>query len=115
MARMLPQESVSEAVEASLRNAPDIKRRHSASVAALRVLARKIDTQDAYFQALLDDAQEHNGRPPSMDNVSIPTFLKFCDALGLTLTNKAPAKSASVKKPATPPSPMGKFAGLKVV
>lgn len=52
------------------------------AVEAARALALKIDMADRYFEALADHAAE--GKPPSQDNVSIPTFLKYCDALGLT-------------------------------
>ena len=45
-----------------------------AAVQALRDLAVKISVQDEYFDALRDDQPE--GRPPGIDNVSIPTFLK---------------------------------------
>jgi hypothetical protein len=54
------------------------------AVEAARALARKIDLMDEYFDALADDVASRNLRPPSVDNVSLPTFLKYCDALGLT-------------------------------
>ena len=54
------------------------------AVEAARALARKIDAADLYMEALIDDAADHNLRPPSQDNVSIPAFLKYCESLGLT-------------------------------
>lgn len=78
------------------------------AVAALRAVSRKIDVQDDYFKALADDAAEHNGRPPSMDNVSLPTYLKFCESLGLSPAGRKqfnaankPDKPAVRTKPAT--------------
>ena len=59
------------------------------AVEAARALARKIDLMDEYFQALAEDAADRNLRTPSVDNVSIPTFLKYCDALGLTPAGRA--------------------------
>ena len=55
----------------------------------LRALARKIDGTDEYFDALAEWAAERNLRPPSPDNVSIPTYLKFCESLGLTPAGRA--------------------------
>ncbi len=66
------------------------------TIDAARALARKIDLADVYFQELVRDAIEHDQRPPSQDNVSLPTYLRYCDALGLTpisrLRFKATAK-----------------------
>ena len=64
-----------------------------AAVQALRDLAVKISVQDEYFDALRHEQQD--GRPPGIDNVSIPTFLKFCQALGLTVS----ARTAEAVKP----------------
>lgn len=54
------------------------------AVETLLALALKIDMQDAYFQELAEQAAVRKLRPPAQDNVSIPTYLKFCDSLGLT-------------------------------
>lgn len=79
------QESVAEAVERSLRNAPDLRMKHAATVAALRALARKIDAWDVIVEWALDDAAADGTRPavPQNDNVSLATFLKYCHELGL--------------------------------
>lgn len=58
--------------------------RDEAAVAALLQLARRIDLADRYFEDLAELHAERNLRPPSQDNVSLPTFLKYCEALGLT-------------------------------
>lgn len=69
-----------------------------AAIVAAGQMARKIDVSDEYFAALEQDAIEHNLRPPSQDNVSLPTFLKFLEALGMTpaarkaVTAAAPGK-----------------------
>lgn len=68
------------------------------AVAALRAVAQKIDVQDAYFRELEQDAIDHHLRPPSMDNVSLPTYLKFADALGLTTLGRVHAQVDLSKK-----------------
>lgn len=102
MTSKFPMESCAEALEASLRSSPGLRRRHSATVAAARALAMLIDSQ----QVLVSEGGK-------FDNTVFPTFLKFCDALGLTVSSGKPdAKPAEAKKPA---SKMDKFKGLKVV
>lgn len=59
------------------------------AVAALRVLARKIDEEQARWEYALEWAQFNPGapggpKPPAHDNVSIPTFLRYAESLGLT-------------------------------
>lgn len=79
--------SLVEATEASIREARALRvfsARDEGAIAALLVLARKIDVEDAYFEALVADAQAWKGRPPSRDNVSLPTYFKACEQLGLT-------------------------------
>ena len=60
---------------------------------ALLVLALKIDTEQALRELALEWAGEHDMRPPSVDNVSIPTYLKYCAELRLT-----PASRLDLKK-----------------
>lgn len=57
----------------------------AAAVAAAGALARKIDAWDQIVEWALDDAAGE-GRPvvPANDNTSLPTFLKYCESLGLT-------------------------------
>lgn len=62
---------------------------HAGTVAAARALADKIDAWDVIVQWALDDQRESGAsRPkvPDNDNTSIPSFLKYMEALGLTVT-----------------------------
>ena len=68
MSAKFPSHNVAEALERSLKNADGLKAVNSAVVAAARVLAGRIDFL----------------------SVTLPTFLKYCQSLGLTLD--APAK-----------------------
>lgn len=107
MATKFEQLSVSEALERSIRNAKHLRAQHSATIAAARALARKIDAWDVIAQWAVEDAAEAKGRPPvpQNDNVSIASFLKYLDALGLTPEDAAPA--ARPGRPATKPEPAG--------
>ena len=80
-----PRETVSAALERSLRNAKGLKAVNAATVAAARVLAGRID------QLAETDFVDDNGK---FDNVTVPTFLKYCQALGFT-------ESQEAKKPET--------------
>ena len=80
MASKFPKTSVADALERSLKNT-DLKAVNSAVVAAARVLAVRIDS--ICETGFID---EHG----KLDNVSLPTFLKYCQSLGLTVD--APAK-----------------------
>jgi ribosomal protein S8 len=87
MAAKFPHDSVADALERSLRNA-DLKAVNSAVVAAARVVAKRIDS--ICETGFIDE----NGK---LDNVSLPTFLKYCQSLGLTVD--APAKVGRPSKP----------------
>lgn len=76
--------SLVEATEASIAAAKHLTKADDGAVAAILHLALKIDLMDEYLEALADDAAKHNRRPPSPDNVSVPTYLKYCESLGLT-------------------------------
>jgi hypothetical protein len=70
------------------------------AIATIRVLARKIDEEQARWDYCFgwverwaewtrdvdgyDEPPPSPPKPPPMDNVSIPTYLKFCESLGLT-------------------------------
>jgi hypothetical protein len=98
-------------VEAGLEEAlteADAKKRltplDAGTVAAIRVLARKIDEEQARWDycfewaerwvewmRMAEDDPDYDGgpppsppKPPPMDNVSLPTFLKYAESLGLT-------------------------------
>ena len=93
MSAKFPSRNVAEALERSLKNA-DLKAVNSAVVAAARVLAERIDYLT--FSGFVDE----NGK---LDNVSLPTFLKYCQSLGLTVD--APAKVGRPAKPTVESKP----------
>ncbi|MGI8614446.1 MAG: terminase small subunit [Nocardioidaceae bacterium] len=84
--------SVVEATEASIRAAKHLSPMDAGAVEALRVLAVKLDELD------------ESGR---FDNVAIPTFLKFCESLGLTPAGRV--RLDDVRKQ----QPTGKLAQLR--
>ncbi len=77
--------SVIDALNASIAAATHLEAKHSAAVAAARSLAARIDAWDVIVEWALDDAAETESRPkvPANDNTSLPTFLKYLDALQL--------------------------------
>lgn len=78
--------SVVDATERAINAAGHLTDADAGAVEALRVLAAKIDTDDDLRAAyLMHNAEEGLERKPlQLDNVSIPTYLKFCESLGLT-------------------------------
>ena len=76
--------SLEVALDRALRNAKHLRARDAATVAAARALAKKIDAWDVIVDWALEDAVGQ-GRPavPANDNVSLATFLKYMDTLGL--------------------------------
>lgn len=92
--RRFPHESMSDALERSLRNAKSLRAENAAVVAAARILAARIDS--ICETGFIDE----NGK---LDNVSVPTFLKYCQSLGLTLNE--PAKAGRPAKPKPEPKP----------
>ena len=82
--------SILEATEKAIKAAEHLTDEDSAAVEALRALARKIDAWDEIVQMALDDAGDSGSRPkvPANDNTSLPTFLKYCESLGLTPTGR---------------------------
>ena len=105
--------SVSEALERSLRNAKHLRAMDSATVAAARALARKIDAWDVIVSWALEDAEDAGGRPavPANDNVSLSSFLKYQQALGLIspVDDAGGASSASSPAAAPPQSKVVQF------
>jgi hypothetical protein len=78
-------ESIADATEKAIRAATHLTVMDQGAVETLRVLAKKIDTEDTLRDMALEwAAEDEKRRPPSVDNVSIPTYLKFCESLGLT-------------------------------
>ncbi|MBW3090425.1 terminase small subunit [Bifidobacterium miconisargentati] len=94
-----PHETVSEALERSIRNASHLKAKDSAAIAAARELAWRIDNWNALAERALHDANESGKRPavPQNDNTSLPTFLKYCTSLGLVPEEDKPAKPTRAK------------------
>lgn len=88
-------DSLVEATEAALSSAKHLTDMDAGAVEALRALARKIDAWDQIVEWALDDVAGHEGeRPkvPANDNVSVPTYLKFCESLGLTPAGRTRAQ-----------------------
>lgn len=99
---MFENESVADALERALLNGTSLRARDSAAVAAARKLARKIDAWNHIIEWALDDAAESGGRPavPANDNVSLVSFLKYLEKLGLVSRKEV---SSKVGKPASAP------------
>ena len=92
-------ESLLEATNKAIKAATHLQPKDRGAVQALRMLARKIDTMDDFYQTLCDSYESRGLRPPSQDNVSIPTYLRYSESLGLTpKVEKATPKRTPVKK-----------------
>ena len=78
-------ESLSAGLERAIAGAQHLTERDAAAVAAARALAARIDAWDVIVQWAMEDAAESEGRPkvPQNDNTSLPTYLKYLDALQL--------------------------------
>lgn len=78
--------SVLVATEVALKAAQHLTAADAGAVQALRALAAKIDSDDAVRVAYLDwqDGGDRPARALQVDNVSLPTYLKYCESLGLT-------------------------------
>ena len=74
------------ATERALEAAGHLTDMDVAAKEALRALARKIQAWDRIVEFALEDAAKHGGRPavPQNDNVSLATYMKLCEQLGLT-------------------------------
>ncbi|WP_282946972.1 terminase small subunit [Cellulomonas endometrii] len=74
-----------DALEEAVADAKHLTVRDAAAIEAARALARKIDAWDVIVEWAIDDANQNEGRPqvPTNDNVSLPSFLKYLDALQL--------------------------------
>lgn len=68
----------------SLKAAAHLRPEDKGAIEALLALALKIDGADDTFTTLSELAAQAGSRPPSPDNVSFPTYLKYCESLGLT-------------------------------
>ena len=106
-------ESLEAALDRALESATHLEALHAATVRAARDLARKIDAWSVIVGWALEDAAESNGRPavPANDNVSLASFLKYMNDLGLTpqLAPKSAGKPAGAGQPAEPEDEMAKM------
>ena len=84
---------LADATEASIQAAGHLTPADDAAVEALRVLARKIDDDEERWEILRDWNERQQLRPPSQDNVSLPTYLRYCEALGMTPSGRAKLKA----------------------
>lgn len=103
-------EALDEAVEAAKHLGP----MDAAAVAAARALADKIDAWDIIVDWALADLADDprpGKRPavPQNDNTSLPSFLRYCESLGLT-----PAARKELE-PAKEEAAGGKLAHLRSV
>ncbi|VXB33218.1 terminase small subunit [Pseudoclavibacter sp. 8L] len=80
--------AIYNATNKAIRAANHLKPEHGAAVAALRFLAKKIDSEatlrDLVFERMKTADPEKDVKLPPIDNVSLPTFLRYLEALGLT-------------------------------
>ena len=83
-------ESLQEATERSIRAATHLTDLDAGAVAALRALAVRLGTTD-----------------PEKDNVTLPTYLKYCEALKLTPASRGVTVGESDAK--------GKLAQMRLV
>ncbi|WP_067428505.1 terminase small subunit [Nocardioides jensenii] len=79
----------------------ELTERDQGAVAALRHLANKIDTEHEIREAALKWAAQNDGagKPPQIDNVSVPTYLKYCESLGLTPAGRSRLEAAKPQQP----------------
>lgn len=101
-----------DATEKAIAAATHLTSADDGAVQALRMLARKIDAWDIIVGWAIDDvSHREGGRPtvPANDNVSIPSYLKYAESLGLT-----PAGRKSLPKPEEE-KPGGKLRQLRSV
>ena len=85
-------EGVKEATQFALKAAEHLTKMDAGAIAALLKLADKID------YLLVNDGMSEDGK---FDNVSIPTYLKYCESLGLTPAGRAKPNFGG-KKPEEP-------------
>ena len=97
--------NVVEATGVSVAAADHLDRegKDAGAIAALLALARKIDDYDAVIDHIMEQIEmdpESKIRPPASDNVSLPTYLKYCESLGLTPGGRGELASGKKSGPA---------------
>jgi hypothetical protein len=99
------QGSVLAAVDRSIKAAgAALGEKDAGAVAALRVLARNIDMASGHDASVGEDGElVEERRPRGFDNVTLPTFLKYLDALGLTPAGRKGIEGDSKPKTGRPP------------
>lgn len=100
---MAVESNIIESTERAIKAATHLTKKDAGAVEALRLLARKIAAWDTIVEWAIEDAARDERRPvvPANDNVSIPTYLKFCESLGLTPAGRiklAPESAPPAKK-----------------
>lgn len=80
-----------DATDAAIKAAAHLKgtagKEYAGTIEAVRSLARKIDAWDTVVRWALEDAAAERGARPAVppnDNVSLSSYLKYMEALGLT-------------------------------
>lgn len=88
-----------DATQAAVAAAQHLTESDAGAVEALLAVARKVDQDEDRWALAMRWAEVMQHRPPPMDNVSLPTYLKFCESLGLTPAGRA---KLTEKKPEAP-------------
>lgn len=101
---------VLDATDKAIAAASHLTDMDAGAVEALRTLAMRIDTDDDLREAYLE-ARGADAKPLQLDNVSIPTYLKYCESLGLTPAGRE--GKARAPKPAAPVSKLAKLRAVK--
>jgi hypothetical protein len=76
--------SVVADTEAAIAAATHLSDMDKGAVAALRVLAAKVDAMADQAAGVSEDGELHEEKRRPIDNVTLPTYLKYCESLGLT-------------------------------
>lgn len=76
--------ALEDATKAALGAAQHLTDADAGAVEALLTVARKVDQDEERWALALQWAEAMKVKPPAQDNVSVPTYLKFCESLGLT-------------------------------
>lgn len=95
-------EGIREGFERAVRNAKHLSAKHSAHVAAARALADHLD--EIAKTGFIDEFGK-------LDNVSLPTFLKYLGALGLDVPveKRAPGPAKDATAPVKPEDELAKM------
>ena len=112
-----PAQSLAEALDSALAAADHLEPKHAATVVAARALAEKIDAWQVIVEWALEDAAESESRPkvPANDNTSLPTFLKYMEALQLVPPAKAAAAPAKSEPAAVTEPPEAESKDSKII